>query len=446
MKHLLFILLATGYWQLSTCIQLQAQVQQSAIKNVIVETYYISDVSDATDTIGGYLEEGSKTYRLFVELEKGCKLKKIYGDADHALKFISTAPFFNNIDRGTSFGKDINDKKINENTVAIDTWLTIGLATKNYMGILKEKDSDGSIIGGTHNDGGSKHIQGGLLRNTDPAMGIPLTTADGLITYTSTLSQWLDNGFTDNTGTDTTIFGTINTGNKFISNNAFLQQNAGVIGPTADNKILVAQLTTKGEISFELNIEVLDTNGNSIDYVANGKNLQTNEIISPYLTYPPSCGCTDTKYLEYKSGVSCSVPDSCKSLIVYGCMDPMACNYDPKANFNIKDLCCYPGYCNDRDISLVCPDLGKDDPKITLFPNPAKDQIDIQISSGSNENWKLETGNWKLEMYDYTGRIILRENIEQSTNVDVSKFIKGLYVLRLSQNDGSSLTKMFLKN
>src|SRR5436190_23753691 len=53
------------------------------VRNVIVETYYISDANDATDTIDGIgriLPVDSKTYRVYVQLEPGCKLKKIYGD------------------------------------------------------------------------------------------------------------------------------------------------------------------------------------------------------------------------------------------------------------------------------------------------------------------------------------------------------------------------------
>jgi len=42
---------------------------------------------------------------------------------------------------------------------------------------------------------------------------------------------------------------------------AYLQQNIGVAGDPVNNNVLVAQLTTRGDISFELNIVVLDTNG-----------------------------------------------------------------------------------------------------------------------------------------------------------------------------------------
>jgi hypothetical protein len=42
-------------------------------KNVLVETYYIADSDDLTNTTGGQLSEGSKTYRIFVEMEPGSK-------------------------------------------------------------------------------------------------------------------------------------------------------------------------------------------------------------------------------------------------------------------------------------------------------------------------------------------------------------------------------------
>ena len=46
------------------------------IKNVIVETYYISDANDASDTTGGKLEAGSIAYRVYIDLAKGNKLTK----------------------------------------------------------------------------------------------------------------------------------------------------------------------------------------------------------------------------------------------------------------------------------------------------------------------------------------------------------------------------------
>src|ERR1051326_5270019 len=98
MKRILFPLLLV----LFTC-SAHAQVQ-----GVIVEKYYVSDSLDATDSTNWYadttyathiLPKGSITYRVYVKLSPGCRIKKIYGPPCNPLRFTSTSDFFNNIDR-----------------------------------------------------------------------------------------------------------------------------------------------------------------------------------------------------------------------------------------------------------------------------------------------------------------------------------------------------------
>ena len=123
-----------------------------------------------------------------------------------------------------------------------------------------------------------------------------------------------------------------------------------------NNKVLVAQLTTKGDLSFKLNAQIIDTSnsGKVINFVADtvpGDYLK-GTFRSKYLTYPQEkiCGCADPNYLEYMQDRDCDNAALCKTKIVFGCMDPQACNYNPNANFPGKDkdkikeqLCCYPG-------------------------------------------------------------------------------------------------------
>jgi hypothetical protein len=139
----------------SNCVHAQ-------LEKLIVETYYVSDESDSTDVNGGKLDSGSVTYRVYVDMLPGSTLKQIYGDTNHILKIASTAPFFNNVDRGQVFGYDIVSKRLSENTVALDTWLTLGQAAKSasekYIGVLKNQDTDSSIVGGVNNDGHSNRI------------------------------------------------------------------------------------------------------------------------------------------------------------------------------------------------------------------------------------------------------------------------------------------------
>lgn len=426
------------------------------INNVTVETYYVSDSIDAADLDGAggvpewNLQAGSKTYRIYIDLAPGSRLIQIYGDSAHALKFNSTENFFNNRDRGKSFGFDIDNTKLRYNTVALDTWITLGKASKKHYGVLKANDPNGTIL--HPNDGGSAGIAGGLLINDDPDAGTPLTLQDGLvhdtlIIDTATLTLWSHSGF-EFLGNDTTMFGQDSIRSEFISHEAVLRQNAGVTGPSSsDNKVLVAQLTTKGEISFELNVIVEDASGMLINYVASGSDTNyifagqpVIERVSPYLVYPPVCGCTDPRYIEYSPAYACNEPAACTTLIVFGCTDMMACNFNPNANFNIPALCCYPGYCNDRDIAVVCPELTVK--RFHLYPNPARDVITLQVSADVSE----ET---KYAIYDSFGRLIIEKNIKVSSGtsllqVDVSKLNTGVYMFRLFNGD-SHESKMFLK-
>ena len=226
------------------------------LEKVIVETYYVSDANDATDTTARKLPVGSTTYRIYIDLKPGCKLTKIYGNAKHTLKIASDSVFFNQPDSadGNSFGNTINKARLSENTIALDSWLALGQIAKSgskiYFGIPKTQDTDGSFVGGaTNNDGGSAMIPGGLLVNTDPLAGIPLTTSDGYALVPAVPTGWANYGFIDAvSGNDTTIFGWAKPGFQFISTNSGLQ-NSGVMGVLPDsNQVLVAQLTTLGQL------------------------------------------------------------------------------------------------------------------------------------------------------------------------------------------------------
>ena len=55
-------------------------------------------------------------------------------------------------------------------------------------------------------------------------------------------------------------------------------------------------------------------------------------------------GCGDTLYLEYDASVTCSDPTACLTLIVNGCTDPSATNYNPLAT--VDDGSCI--------LSIIC--------------------------------------------------------------------------------------------
>lgn len=428
MKNTLFILFSA--------IFLCPVFSTAQIENVVVETYYISDTFDSTDTTSlRILEPGSKTYRIFIDLAPGSKIKRIYGDANHVLRISSSSYFFNNLDRHTNFGYQINKNWFdNEPLSALDSWLTIGKATRTDYGILKTLDTNGSFVGGANNNGGTAGIPGGLLINSDPPGLLPLTSVDGLLPDTATiLPQWFDYGFKNLSGDDTTVFGSDSITAEFISYDAFLQNNSGVIGVTSENLVLVAQVTTLGELSFQLNLEVEEPDGaftkivKYVSQLAAGESNTDTLQISPYLTYPTICGCRNTAYLEYSPAYACDNNDSCKTLIVFGCMDINACNYDPGANYSLPSLCCYPGHCNNRDLSVVCPSLSNE--RFSFYPNPVEDFLTVTFKD-------IEEGEAMYFIYNSYGLLVKEENIGYisgtfTQQVEVSNFPTGLYMIKL---------------
>lgn len=426
---------------------------EAQLAGVVVEKYYIADQNDLTDTTGGRsLPAGAVTYRVYVKITPGSRLTGVYGSPYHPMEIRSTADFYNNNDRPSSnYGYKLKSSWYEDNpTLALDSWLTLAYATDTKKGVLKSLDPDGDLIAGLNNTGGTAMLSTGLLANTDTAMGVPLTTADGL-TAATTATGMVPAGFTDFGGNDTTIFGPDSLGSVFICSTCAIQNNVGLIGPAVDsNTVLVAQLTTAGELNFKLNVSILEPDGQggtqTVNYVATDDTLLAGEVVSPYLSYPLACGCIDPNYLEYKATYSCSEDDSCKTLIRFGCMDTSACNYDPDANFNIPGICCYPGYCYDRDIALACPELNNGrnaNNGFVIYPNPGEGQITMEIYStkGALVNMTVLNAVGQIMFLD---KIYLGEEITISEK-NLSDLPAGIYFIHLDGEQMNSFVK-FVKN
>ncbi|MFN0032598.1 MAG: T9SS type A sorting domain-containing protein [Flavobacteriales bacterium] len=419
------------------------------LEKVVVETYYVTDANDATNTEGGQIESSVKTYRVFFDLEPGAKLLEIFGDEEHPFFISSTEHFYNNAD-GNSFGYQIPKVSYEMNTVALDTYLTLGQTgfqgINSFFGLPKEQDTNGSFIGGVNNDGGSAMIEDGLLINEHPDAGIPLTVADGMDTLQTSISDWFHFGVLDfGSGNDSSIFGNLVAGNEFYSEN-FSLRNSGVKGVDPDsNFVLVAQLTTAGQLSFTMNARIMQiADGDTTTLIYYGTNILSNEdeFFNPFLIYPQVCGCQDPNFVEYDPAFACSDAGACITPVVIGCTDTLACNYSAEANTNVQILCCYPGFCAERDIEQVCPQLKGEDFDIYLYPNPATESISLNVLSGV-------TYNMEYTVYNYYGEQLLTSTIPNAplnftATFDLSSFISGIYQVRVKGVNGEQ-SKLFVK-
>lgn len=223
-----------------------------ALENIIVEKYYIADSTDYSDSIKGILPEGSITYRIYVDMKPDYHLQMVYGDEKHELILKTTTKFFNNTECSAYTGFNIDAKKLNYSTCALDSWITLGAASRLHTGILKSEDNDGSI----------------LTRNT-------LTQSDGLT-----------NGVLPNFkvfNLDLWFFTNEKDAAVFKTNNGAWAAPGGVKGPTDENRVLIAQLTTNGKLSFNISVQIGKPDGGYIKFVSN--NPDESEIRFEGLAY-----------------------------------------------------------------------------------------------------------------------------------------------------------------
>jgi hypothetical protein len=143
----------------------------------------------------------------------------------------------------------------------------------------------------------------------------------------------------------------------------------------------------------------------------------------------------DPDFLEYDPNAGCD-DGSCQTIIVFGCLDTIACNYDPLANFNVQQLCCYgPDSCTGLDVSIVCPDVSVDEAseaeQLTLHPNPAEETLfitsaelrdrtaTVRVLDATGRTFSVPTGTWS----------------HGSLRLDVAGLPPGLYLAMVTTAD-----------
>ncbi len=137
--------------------------------------------------------------------------------------------------------------------------------------------------------------------------------------------------------------------------------NGGSNGVAGDDlRVLVAQVTTSGVLSGQLNVQVFEGGDNdsaSLHTFAFEGATWTNAPV-----FPNACGCMDGEAYNYDA--SAEYDDGSCVAVALGCIDTAACNYDVAANTD-DGTCVYPelyydcdGNClSDADGDGVCDEL-----------------------------------------------------------------------------------------
>ena len=258
---------------------LNAIAYAQGLEGIVVEKYYQANSADVTNADANSaitpLTTSSVTYRIYVDMASGYKFNSLFGSSTNNLKVNSTAGFFNDPNFGVVINPGtISSLNIRKKTAMLDSYFTTGGVGGGKVGVLKAEDTDGSI-------GNAQSI---LANNPGGCFGLPITgigAQDGMRPLTSSPATYV----VPNLLGDALSLDVLDQtdGNAIILTNHAIAALGGVYGPTSTNMVLVAQFTTSGDLTFELNLQIQNTiTGAAENYVAS--NPTGNQLTHPSLT------------------------------------------------------------------------------------------------------------------------------------------------------------------
>jgi hypothetical protein len=261
-----------------------AAAQAQGLQGIVVERYYQANAADVSDaTAQGAvvpLTTSSVTYRVYVDMAAGYKFSQIYGSPTHSLTLSSTANFYNDPNWGVSIDPGtVTTTNIRKNTGMIDSWFTTGGTAVGKVGVRKTDDTDGTL-------GNAQSI---LANNPGDCFGAPINgsgAADGMVAAVA--NSYLE---PNSLGLGSALDVLDQTaGSSITITDGAIAALGGVVGPTADNLVLIGQFTTTGSLSFALNVQLINiATGAAENYVASSP--VAGELTSASLTQTvaPTC-------------------------------------------------------------------------------------------------------------------------------------------------------------
>ncbi|MFN8697690.1 MAG: hypothetical protein ACK5XQ_00060 [Flavobacteriales bacterium] len=260
------LLCVAAVWLLTSCCDIKAQ----GIEGLYVESYYTADSADYDSTAWIPLKPGTTAWRVFVDLASGWKLQAVYGSETHPLEISTTTQFFNDALSDEARAEIIDPKAISQGHAILDSWLAMGSASARHIAVPKPEDSDGSLFADIREKGPLSS------RSEDAYFGLKI--ADGLMPGLPANVNRI--------GADLIPFQGRSGVSVFRVSNGALAVVEGVRGATASNYVLLGQFTTDGELTLELNLQLVRPDGVSEQYVA--RNAIGNEVLCEHLLWKSS--------------------------------------------------------------------------------------------------------------------------------------------------------------
>jgi hypothetical protein len=247
---------------------------QDGLEGIVVEKFYVSTKADnAGKLYSGDLAEGSVTYRIYVDLKPGFRFQAAYGSPQHPLVIESTENFYNHLENGNTHPNIIPERTYKKNITLLDSWLSAGACAEGHLGIMREYDDTISdkFIG----------FEKGYFKGKKKS--VSLNEIDGMKrSAVLPVPTFFQMDFLSK------VVGTTTSEKRiFTDNGAWAALGKGAVGADSlsTNCVLIAQLTTVGELSFELNLLIGAPNGSSQKYVARNPITEESEWTHPDLIF-----------------------------------------------------------------------------------------------------------------------------------------------------------------
>jgi len=232
---------------------------QEAVQGVLVDRVATASARE----LGVQVENGDTvftTYRIFIDLAPEFKMQAVFGNEVHPLILGATGITYNTPVRGVATGNFVDPRKLLTDNLIRDSFITIGAVSNWYCGIPVNRDTDGN------------QVCDGLPRETASWCELE---HDGLAEF-KPIDVELVFVEIEGLGKESGHF-------SLYSTNGAWASRIGAAGADDENIVMVAQITTNGELYFSLNLQLAHQEGGTLQHVAT--NAKPNQYLTPALNY-----------------------------------------------------------------------------------------------------------------------------------------------------------------
>jgi hypothetical protein len=251
---------------------MHGQALTPGLEGILFEKFYeVNEKDRSVQHLSGVIDEGAVTWRIFLDLEPGYRFQAAYGTTEHPLEFKSTALIYNHNGYGNYCPNVIMEKFFHKDILFLDSWFSTGAATETQLAIPRVYDIDRQHDFIRFEKGFLEHDLGDVTGKL--AMRDGMADAETMVFPT----------FYHMDEAQKQMMTTSVSNQVVIEDGAWAAMGKGALGldSLGRNHLLIAQITTAGDLECKLNIMIGTPDGKSLRYVY--ANPQDNEQFHPAL-------------------------------------------------------------------------------------------------------------------------------------------------------------------